>query len=92
VDEKEPELDFFAKQKKMAERKQLGMVDHSKIEYEEVRFNLYREAEEVKNYNPKDVQKYRKEAGDIKVRGKDIVNPVFNWYYCGFSDKTLAII
>ena len=44
----------------MAERKQLGMVDHSKIQYEEVRFNLYREAEEVKAYNPKDVQKYRK--------------------------------
>jgi hypothetical protein len=38
----------------------LGQVDHSKIVYEEVRFNLYREAEEVKNYNPKDVQKYRK--------------------------------
>lgn len=43
--EKEPELDFFAKQRKMAERKELGQVDHSKIEYNEVRFNLYREAE-----------------------------------------------
>ena len=58
--EKEPELDFFAKQRKMAERKELAQVDHSKIEYNEVRFNLYREAEQVKNYDPKDVQKYRK--------------------------------
>lgn len=45
AEEEEPELDFFAKQRKMAERKELGMVDHSKIEYEEVKFNLYRESE-----------------------------------------------
>lgn len=43
-------------------------------------------------FNPKDVAKYRKEAGDIKVRGKEILNPVFNWYQCGFSDKILSII
>lgn len=42
--------------------------------------------------HPKDVQKYRKEAGDIKVRGKDLLNPVFNWYFCGYSDKILNII
>jgi ATP-dependent RNA helicase DDX46/PRP5 len=70
----------------------LGQVDHSKVVYEEVRFNLYREAEEVRNYNPKDVLRYRKEAGDIKVRGKDVLNPVFNWYHCGYSDKVLSII
>ena len=42
--------------------------------------------------NYKDVVKYRKEAGDIKVRGKNILNPVFNWYQCGFSDKILTVI
>ena len=42
--------------------------------------------------NYKEVVKYRKEAGDIKVRGKDILNPVFNWYQCGFSDKILTVI
>jgi ATP-dependent RNA helicase DDX46/PRP5 len=57
-----------------------------------VKFNLYREAEEVKNYDPKEVQRYRKEAGDIKVRGKEVLNPVFNWYHCGYSDKVLSII
>jgi hypothetical protein len=44
----------------MAERKDLGAVDHSSIQYEEVKFNLYREAEEVKNMNYRDVVKYRK--------------------------------
>lgn len=87
-----PELDYFAKQKKMARRKQLTAVDHSQIDYEEVKFNIYREAEEVKNLDPAMVKKYRKEAGDIKVRGKDVPNPVFNWYQCGYSDKVLGLI
>lgn len=41
----EQELDFFAKQRKLAERKELHQIDHSQIEYEEVTFNLYREAD-----------------------------------------------
>lgn len=40
----------------------------------------------------RDVIKFRKEAGDIKVRGKDILNPVFNWYQCGLNDKILSVI
>jgi ATP-dependent RNA helicase DDX46/PRP5 len=75
----------------MAERKDLATTDHSAVQYEEVKFNLYREAEEIRNMNYKDVLKYRKEAGDIKVRGKDICNPIFNWYQCGFSDKILTV-
>jgi ATP-dependent RNA helicase DDX46/PRP5 len=38
------------------------------------------------------VHKFRKEAGDIKIRGKNILNPVFNWYHCGFSDTILSVI
>lgn len=59
-EDKNGELDFFAKQRKMAERKDLAAVDHTNIQYEEVKFNLYREAEEIKNMNFKDVVKYRK--------------------------------
>ena len=42
--------------------------------------------------NPKDVIKFRKEAGDIKIRGKALLNPVFNWYQCGFSEGVLNTI
>jgi ATP-dependent RNA helicase DDX46/PRP5 len=42
--------------------------------------------------DPKLVTKFRKEAGDIKIRGKCILNPVFNWYHCGFSDSILTVI
>ena len=68
------------------------MTDHSKITYEEVKFNLYREADEIKNMDPKLVTKFRKEAGDIKIRGKGVLNPVFNWYQCGFSEHALNVI
>jgi hypothetical protein len=44
----------------MAERKELTAIDHTAVQYEEVKFNLYREAEEIKNMNYKEVVKYRK--------------------------------
>lgn len=90
--EQEEELDFFAKQRKLAERKELEQVDHQSNVYANVNFKFYREADEMKNMDPAIVDKYRKEAGDIKVRGRDILNPVFNWYQCGFSDRVLAVI
>lgn len=36
------ELDFFAKQRKLAQRKELPSIDHSTLTYPEVRFDLYR--------------------------------------------------
>ena len=36
--------------------------------------------------------KFRKEAGDIKIRGKGILNPIFNWYHCGFNEAVLNTI
>jgi hypothetical protein len=67
-------------------------VDHQQLKYKDVNFKFYREAEEIKNMDSAEVEKYRKEAGDIKVRGRDILNPVFNWYQCGFSDRVLSVI
>ena len=40
----------------------------------------------------KEVTKFRKEAGDIKIRGKNLLNPVFNWYQCGFNENILNVI
>ena len=42
--------------------------------------------------DPKEVIKFRKEAGDIKIRGKNVLNPVFNWYQCGFNEGVLTAI
>jgi hypothetical protein len=41
-EDNEGELDFFAKQRKMAERKELAQLDHAQMVYEDVKFNLYR--------------------------------------------------
>ena len=42
--------------------------------------------------DPKAVTKYRKQAGDIKIRGKGILNPVLNWYHCGFNESIISTI
>lgn len=42
--------------------------------------------------DPKLVTKYRKEAGDIKIRGKGVLNPVLNWYHCGLNEAVLSAI
>ena len=42
--------------------------------------------------DPKAVTKYRKQAGDIKIRGKNLLNPVKNWYLCGFSEAIISTI
>jgi ATP-dependent RNA helicase DDX46/PRP5 len=39
-----------------------------------------------------DLIKFRKEHGDIKIRGKNIPKPIFNWYQCGLSDKIMAVL
>lgn len=39
-----------------------------------------------------EVVNYRKEHGDIKVRGKNIPKPIFNWYQCGLSEKIIGVM
>lgn len=40
--DKEEDLDFFAKQRKLAERKELNQVDHAQQIYANVNFKFYR--------------------------------------------------
>ena len=72
--------------------KELKLVNHSQIKYEPFRKNLYMEAKEVSNLTEFEVEKFRKESGDIKVRGKNVPKPLFNWYHCGLPEKILSVI
>lgn len=79
--------------KKSGERgKELKRVNHALINYEPFRKSLYIEAKEVSNMTDEQVVNYRKEHGDIKVRGKNIPKPIFNWYHCGLSEKITAVL
>jgi ATP-dependent RNA helicase DDX46/PRP5 len=79
--------------KKSGEKaKELKLVNHSLIKYDEFRKDLYKETKEIFNMSEEDVVNFRKEHGDIKVRGKNIPKPIFNWYQCGLSDKIIAVL
>jgi len=76
--------------KSASEKKELKLVNHSLIKYEQFRKNLYVESKEVSSLNPEKIENFRKENGDIKVRGKNVPNPIFSWYQCGLSDRILT--
>jgi len=87
-----PEEDLLMKAKKIGERKELKLVNHSEITYEKFVKNLYIETKEISNIPDNIIALYRKKNGDIKVRGKNIPKPFFNWYQIGLPDKVLEIL
>ena len=84
--------DYFTKQRKMAEKKDLKPIDHSKVAYESFRKNFYIESKEISSLKSEEKMNLRKELGDIKVRGKNCPAPIMNWYQCGLTDKILRIL
>jgi len=78
--------------KSTTEKKELKLVNHSLINYEAFRKDLYVESKEIANLKEEEVDKIRKENGDIKVRGKSIPNPIQNWYQCGLADRILKVL
>jgi len=79
--------------KRNAEKaKELKIVNHAQINYEPFRKNFYIETKEIANMTEEQLLKFRKEHGDIKVRGKNIPRPIFNWYQCGLSEKIIAVL
>jgi ATP-dependent RNA helicase DDX46/PRP5 len=85
-------IDYFAKKEKLAEKKNLKMINHSEIEYEPFRKNLYIESEDITSKSEADIDYFRKELGDIKIRGLECPRPIQNWYQCGLSDKILKVL
>lgn len=92
VSEEEARVDYFAKREKMAEKRTLKPVNHSDIEYEPFRKNLYIECEDITTKNEAEIEYFRRELGDIKIRGVDCPRPIENWYQCGLSDKILRVL
>ena len=72
--------------------KELKPVNHNEINYEPFRKNLYIESQEISNMTEEEVVNFRKENGDIKVRGKNIPRPIFNWYHCGVNSTIIQIL
>jgi ATP-dependent RNA helicase DDX46/PRP5 len=39
-----------------------------------------------------EVEEVRRSLGDIKVRGQDLVRPIFSWHHCGLNKKLLDLL
>jgi len=73
-------------------KKELPIVDHSKIDYKPFRKNLYVEVPELAKMNEEDVKLYRESLENITVKGKDCPKPVRTWTQCGLSNKITEVL
>jgi ATP-dependent RNA helicase DDX46/PRP5 len=79
--------------KKSGEKgKELKLVNHAEINYEPFRKDFYKESKEIAMMTEEEVLNFRKENGEIKIRGKNTPKPISNWYQCGFYEKILAVL
>ncbi|CAE5966674.1 unnamed protein product [Arabidopsis arenosa] len=78
----------FMKRVKKTKAEKLSLVDHSKIEYEPFRKNLYIEVKDISRMTQEVVNAYRKEL-ELKVHGKDVPRPIKYWHQTGLTSKIL---
>ncbi|KAJ2713445.1 pre-mRNA processing RNA-helicase [Coemansia spiralis] len=64
-------------------KKDLVVVDHSKMEYESFRRNFYIEPAELGAMSAEEVDMLRADLGGIKIRGVDPPKPAVNWAHFG---------
>lgn len=71
---------YLEREKRRAERKDLKLVNHDLQNYDTINKNLYIETKEIARMTDKEVAEFRKNNGDIKVRGLKCPKPINNWY------------
>ncbi|CAM6083109.1 unnamed protein product [Calypogeia fissa] len=84
----EEDDDDFMKRVKKSKAEKLALVDHSKVQYASFRKNFYIEVKEISRMTPEETSALRKEL-ELKVRGKDIPQPIKTWNQTGLSSKVL---
>ncbi|GAW81468.1 ATP-dependent RNA helicase [Plasmodium gonderi] len=72
--------------------KKLLQVNHDEVEYLPIKKNIYVQVSEITNMKESDVEMFRKNNGNIIVRGKNCPRPVQYFYQCGLPSKILQIL
>lgn len=72
--------------------KELKLVNHNEIVYETFRKQLYIEPKEIIDLTQEEVDQMLKDNGNIKLRGKNIPKPIFNWYHCGLISSIVQVL
>lgn len=73
----------------LAKGRQLPQTDHTKVYYRPFRKDFYVEVPELARMTKKEVEQYRTELDEIKVRGNRCPKPIKNWAQCGVELKIL---
>lgn len=91
-EEEEEGLDVHMAKIKNTNKKELVAVDHDRIYYAPFRSDFYVEVPEIAKMSNEEVDAYRAELEDIKVRGKNCPRPIKKWAHCGCSKKVMEIM
>lgn len=89
-EEQNPEKLLAALDKK--NRKDIPIVDHSKMDYEHFRKSFYVEPAELRDLTDVEVDNIRLELDGVKVRGTNCPRPVTRWSQLGLPAVTMDII
>lgn len=85
------EEENYANIKNQSNKKELKLVDHSKIEYPYFRKNFYIPSQEIKNLTSQEIEVLHNSFGvDITLKGENIPTAIQYWKQSGIDDRTLA--
>lgn len=92
VDFEEEENKYLDMLKRKKLSKELPVVDHEKIEYEDFERSFYIEANDIKKMTDEQVEALRKKEDNIRIRGKDCPRPMKRWEQCGLPNSLLKAL
>ncbi|KAJ1901355.1 pre-mRNA processing RNA-helicase [Kickxella alabastrina] len=84
--------DVLALAARRLKKKELPIVDHSKITYESFKRNFYIEPAELRDMTKEEVDMMRVDLGGIKIRGENPPKPATNWSHFGLPSACADII
>ena len=84
--------DLMALAASKVKKKDMAVVDHSRVNYEPFRKAFYHPPAEVEEMTEEDAERLRMELDAIKVRGKDCPKPLTKWSHCGLPGSCLDVI
>ncbi|CAN6604498.1 pre-mRNA-processing ATP-dependent RNA helicase Prp5p [Trichomonascus vanleenenianus] len=73
-------------------KKDIAIVDHSRVDYEPFRKNFYVEPQELATMTPEEVEMLRLELDGIKVRGVNVPKPAVKWSQFGIPAQSMQVI
>ncbi|KZO98003.1 P-loop containing nucleoside triphosphate hydrolase protein [Calocera viscosa TUFC12733] len=84
--------DILALAAKKAKKKDVAIIDHSKVAYEPFRKEFYHEPPEIEEMDEDEVALLRLSLDGIKIRGQDCPKPITRWAHCGLPSVCLDVI